>query len=66
MLRVLMLEKDHAERLQALPSEFREAFEKRRKEASREPGSGKWVFPQPVLNETHFRASIGSASDSDS
>ncbi len=65
MLRILMLEKDHDKRLKALPNAFRTAFEKRRQAASREPGSEKWVFPQPILNEERFRASVGSASDSD-
>ena len=66
MLRILMLEQDHAQRLEALPQAFRTAFETRRKAASRMPGSEKWVFPQPILNEEKFRTTIGSASDSDS
>ena len=65
MLRILMLEKDHRQKLEALPDAFRTAFEKRRQAASREAGSDKWVFPQPILNEERFRASVGSASDSD-
>ena len=66
MLRILMLEKDHEQRLEALTDSFRSAFEKRRQAASREPGSEKWVFPQPILNEERFRTSVGSGSDSDS
>ncbi len=66
MLRILLLEQDHEHRLKSLPDAFRTAFEKRRQAASREPGSEKWVFPQAILNEERFRASVGSASDEES
>ena len=65
MLRILALEKEHERRLDSLPDEFRAAFEKRRKAASKEPGAEKWVFPQAILDEEAFRTSIGSATDSD-
>ncbi|KAK9822916.1 hypothetical protein WJX74_004414 [Apatococcus lobatus] len=56
-------EEAHQKLLQQLPSSTQEKWQRRKKEASSVPGSEKWSFPQPILDEHAYRQASAGADD---
>ncbi len=56
------LEGKHAELLARLPDHWRAHHSMRHQQASAEPGSGRWIFPDVILDEEAFRKSLLSYS----
>ncbi|GAX77630.1 hypothetical protein CEUSTIGMA_g5073.t1 [Chlamydomonas eustigma] len=54
------LESKHGALLVQLPEDYQRHYWRRHEAASSEPGSGKWSFPQPILDESAYRSSLRS------
>lgn len=59
--RIAELEAQHAALLALLPDQTRQKFQRRHAEASEAPGSGNWIFPQPILDEASYRQQFAIA-----
>lgn len=64
--RITQLEARHAALLAQLPPDVQERYKQRQAAAAAEPGSEKWVFPSPILDEEGYRERVGSSSSSSS
>ncbi|KAK9915244.1 hypothetical protein WJX75_006595 [Coccomyxa subellipsoidea] len=64
--RIAELEARHAALLVQLPDQTRQHFRRRHVEASEAPGSGNWIFPQPILDEAFYRRQFAEAETSSS
>ncbi|BDA43030.1 hypothetical protein COCOBI_04-0400 [Coccomyxa sp. Obi] len=62
--RIAELEAQHAALLGQLPEQTRQKFRRRHAEASEAPGSGNWIFPQPILDEASYRQQFADAGSS--
>jgi len=52
------LEQRHRVLLEALPKDFQAKFHRRHRQAAAEPGSERWQFPAPILDEEHWRIQL--------